>query len=102
MKIFVTDFLSMLGKVDAATYNRITHSGETMSSQRTMKPVHSLRLSLESRRQLKDLSHKMERSEALVVEVALDRMYREELRFTSLEIHEITNQYSIEEHKVQK
>jgi len=89
----------MLGKGVFASYNRITYLGETMSSQRAMKPVHSLRLSVESRRQLKDLSHKMERSEALVVEIALDRMYREEIRFTKFMVHETLSQYSIDEHK---
>ena len=92
----------MLGKGVFASYNRITYLGEIMLSHRTMKPVHSLRLSVESRRQLRDLSHKMERSEALVVEIALDRMYREEIRFTHLSIHETEHQYSVEVHEEQK
>ena len=73
-----------------------------MSSHRKMKQVHSLRLSEESRQQLKNLSYKMERSEALIVEIALDRMYREEIRFTHLSINETEHQYSIEQHKEQK
>lgn len=48
------------------------------------KPVHSFRLSLECVRQLKDLSNNMGRSEGDVVEVAIDRMYREEIRFGNL------------------
>lgn len=45
------------------------------------KPVRSFRLSYESVRQLKDLARAMGRSESDVIEVALDRMYREEIRF---------------------
>jgi hypothetical protein len=52
------------------------------------KPVRSFRLSLESVRQLKDLSGNMGRSEGDVVEVSIDRMYREELRFGNLMIGE--------------
>jgi len=52
------------------------------------KPVHSFRLSLESLRQLKDLSGSMGRSEGDVVEFAIDRMYREEIRFGNLMIGE--------------
>jgi predicted DNA-binding protein len=52
------------------------------------KPVHSFRLSLECVRQLKDLAGNMGRSEGDVVEVAVDRMYREELRFGNLMINE--------------
>jgi hypothetical protein len=52
------------------------------------KPVHSFRLSYESLRQIKDLSTGMGRSEGDVVEVAIDRMYREELRFGNLMIGE--------------
>lgn len=48
------------------------------------KPVRSFRLSLEGVRQLKDLAATMERSESDVLEVALDRMYREEIRFNHL------------------
>lgn len=52
------------------------------------KPVRSFRLSLECVRQLKDLSGKMGRSEADVVEVSIDRMYREEIRYKNLMISE--------------
>ena len=48
------------------------------------KPVRSFRLSLEGVRQLKDLAATMERSESDILEVALDRMYREEVRFSRL------------------
>lgn len=48
------------------------------------KAVRSFRLSLECVRQLKDLSGNMGRSEGDVVEVSIDRMYREELRFGNL------------------
>ena len=48
------------------------------------KPVRSFRLSQEGVRQLKDLASTMERSESDVLEVALDRMYREEVRFNRL------------------
>ena len=52
------------------------------------KPVHSFRLSYESLRQIKDLSTKMGRSESDVVEIAIDRMYREEIRFGNLAVGE--------------
>jgi len=52
------------------------------------KPVHSFRLSLECVRQLKDLAGNMGRSEGDVVEVSIDRMYREEIRFENLKISE--------------
>jgi predicted DNA-binding protein len=52
------------------------------------KQVHSFRLSLDCVRQLKDLSGNMGRSEGDVVEIAIDRMYREEIRFGSLMIAE--------------
>jgi hypothetical protein len=70
--------------------------------QRTTKPVHSLRLSAEGLRQLKDLSLQMQRSEANIIEIALDRMYREEIRFGSRAIYEVENSYVIEEHKEDK
>ena len=70
-----------------------------MRKQRTTKRVHSLRLSAEGLRQLKDLSLQLQRSEANVVEIAIDRMYREEIRFGSLAIYETENSYVIEEHK---
>ncbi len=52
------------------------------------KSVRSFRLSLECVRQLKDLSSNMGRSEGDVVEVSIDHMYREELRFGNLMIGE--------------
>jgi predicted DNA-binding protein len=52
------------------------------------KPVHSFRLSFESLRQLKDLSGGMGRSQADIVEVAIDRMYREEIRYGNRMISE--------------
>lgn len=48
------------------------------------KPVRSFRLSLEGVRQLRELAGEMGRSESDVIEVALDRMYREEIRFGRL------------------
>lgn len=45
------------------------------------KPVRSFRLSLEGVNQLKSMASVMGRSESDVIEVALDRMYREEIRF---------------------
>ena len=48
------------------------------------KPVHSFRLSRESLYQLKEMAGKMGRSESDIVEIALDRMYREEVRFGRL------------------
>jgi hypothetical protein len=52
------------------------------------KPVRSFRLSYECIRQLKDLAGNMGRSEGDIVEVSIDRMYREELRFGNLMICE--------------
>jgi len=46
------------------------------------KPVKSFRLSIEGIDQLRELAYTMGRSESDVLEVALDRMYREEVRFT--------------------
>ena len=54
----------------------------------TVKPVHSFRLSLESFRQLREMAGGMGRSEGDVVEIAIDRMYREEIRFGTLAISE--------------
>jgi hypothetical protein len=64
------------------------------------KPVHSFRLSYESLRQIKDLSTGMGRSEGDVVEVAIDRMYREEIRFGNLSIGE--GQSPEDHYKVEK
>jgi hypothetical protein len=48
------------------------------------KPVRSFRISREGVRQLKALAANMGRGESDVIEVALDRMYREEIRFGQL------------------
>jgi predicted transcriptional regulator len=48
------------------------------------KPVRSFRISREGVRQLKALASNMGRGESDVIEVALDRMYREEIRFGQL------------------
>lgn len=45
------------------------------------KPVKSFRLSIEGIDQLREMAYSMGRSESDVLEVALDRMYREEVRF---------------------
>ena len=63
------------------------------------KSVHSFRLSLDCVRQLKDLSGTMGRSEGDVVEVAVDRMYREEIRFRNLMISDgkkLEDNYTVE------
>ena len=52
------------------------------------KPVRSFRISQEGVRQLRELSSTMGRSESDVVEIAVDRMYREEIRFGNLIIAE--------------
>lgn len=58
------------------------HEGGILTiKQRSRKPVSSYRISAEGVRQLKDLAQSMERSESNVIEIALDRMYREEIRF---------------------
>ena len=64
------------------------------------KPVHSFRLSLECIRQLKELSGAMGRSEGDVVEIGVDRMYREEIRFWNLMIGE--GQKPEDNYKVEK
>jgi predicted DNA-binding protein len=64
------------------------------------KAVRSFRLSLECVRQLKDLSGNMGRSEGDVVEVAIDRMYQEEVRFGDLRISE--GQKPEDNYKVEK
>ena len=50
----------------------------------TSKSVRSFRLSSEGIRQLKELAQDMSRSEGNVIEIALDRMYREEIRFSRM------------------
>jgi hypothetical protein len=52
------------------------------------KPVHSFRLSIVCLDQVKNLAVNMGRSEGDVIEVAIDRMYREEIRFGNLMIGE--------------
>lgn len=94
--------MPMLGKHDFATYNRSTNWETHMNKQRTTKSVHSLRLSAEGLRQLRDLSMQTQRSEANVVEIAIDRMYREEIRFGCLLVHEAEGIYTIEEYKGEK
>ena len=66
----------------------------------TVKPVHSFRLSLESFRQLREMAGGMGRSEGDVVEIAIDRMYREEIRFGNLMIGE--GQKPDDNYKVEK
>ena len=48
------------------------------------KPVRSFRLSQEGVNQLKTMASVMGRSESDVLEVALDRMYREEIRYNRI------------------
>jgi predicted transcriptional regulator len=45
------------------------------------KPVRSFRLSQEGIYQLQTMAQSMGRSESDVIEIALDRMYREEIRY---------------------
>jgi hypothetical protein len=68
------------------------------------KPVHSFRLSLEGVRQLKELAGDMGRSESDVLEVALDRMYREEIRFGRLvrESNNSENTYHVNKESEEK
>jgi predicted transcriptional regulator len=70
----------------------------------TNKPVRSFRLSHEGVRQLRTLATTMERSESDVIEVALDRMYREEIRFNRMvrEGDQADNQYHIDPEKEEK
>ena len=62
------------------------------------KPVRSFRLSYEGVRQLRSMATTMGRSESDVIEVALDRMYREEIRFnrTLREGDQTGNQYHVD------
>lgn len=61
------------------------------------KPVRSFRLSLEGVSQLRSMADVMGRSESDVIEVALDRMYREEVRFnrTLREKARVEEQYHV-------
>jgi len=65
------------------------------------KPVRSFRLSSEGVDQLKAMASVMGRSESDVIEVALDRMYREEIRY-NLVLRESARpeaQYQVDEGK---
>jgi len=44
----------------------------------------------------------MGRSESNVIEIAIDRMYREEIRFGCLSVHETEGIYTFEEYKDEK
>ena len=62
------------------------------------KPVRSFRLSHEGVRQLRSMATTMGRSESDVIEVALDRMYREEIRFNRMlrEGDQAEDQYQVD------
>ena len=69
------------------------------------KPVHSFRMSTAGTRQLKELAHDMGRSESSVIEIALDRMYREEMRFRGSMVREKDVDdivYFLEDHKEER
>ncbi len=70
--------------------------------QRSRKPVSSFRISAEGTRQLKVLAQSMGRSESNVIEIAIDRIYREEIRFGCRLVHEAENKYNTEENKDEK
>lgn len=78
------------------------NGGNLAKIQRSRKPVSSYRISAEGTRQLKELAKTTQRSEANVVEIAIDRMYREEIRFRCLSVHEAENKYNTEEYKDEK
>ncbi len=66
------------------------------------KPVRSFRLSQEGIYQLQTMAHSMGRSESDVIEIALDRMYREEIRFGPGRIRENgkpEDGYTAEQHR---
>jgi hypothetical protein len=80
---------AVLEKVIQMYYNIYQKGAFKMPKKNSStKAVRSFRLSLECVRQLKDLSGNMGRSEGDVVEVSIDRMYREEIRFGNLMISE--------------
>ena len=62
------------------------------------KPVRSFRLSHEGIQQLTSMATLMGRSESDVIEVALDRMYREEIRFNRVlrEGNRVEDQYHVD------
>lgn len=70
----------------------------------TNKAVSSYRLSLEGIRQLKTLATTMGRSESDILEVALDRMYREEVRFNRMvrEGNQEKDQYNVDPENEEK
>ncbi len=70
-----------------------------MAVMRATKSIHSIRLSPEGLSQLKSLSQKMGRSESSVVEIAVDRMYREEVRFGHLPLDKPGGFNSMDGHK---
>ncbi len=73
-----------------------------IKTQRSRKPVSSYRISAEGTRQLKELAQSMERSESNVIEIALDRMFREEVRFRYENTQDRTGSdqaISVKEHK---
>ena len=65
------------------------------------KPVRSFRLSQEGIYQLRAMASEMGRSESDVIEVALDRMYREEIRYKRIlcEKNPQENQYQVSQKK---
>ena len=65
------------------------------------KPVRSFRISPEGVSQLKAMAIVMGRSESDVIEVALDRMYREEIRYNQVlrESIQPEDQYRIDKGK---
>lgn len=65
------------------------------------KPVRSFRLSFEGVDQLKAMANVMGRSESDVIEIALDRMYREEIRYNRVlrEGARSEDQYQIDQGK---
>jgi hypothetical protein len=68
------------------------------------KPVKSFRLSVAGIGQLKEMAFYMGRSESDVLEVALDRMYREEIRFNRAVREKIDpqDQYKIDHNEREK
>ena len=68
------------------------------------KPVKSFRLSVAGIGQLKEMAFYMGRSESDVLEVALDRMYREEIRFNRAVREKIDpqDQYKIDHKEKEK
>ena len=65
------------------------------------KPVRSFRLSQEGIYQLRAMAGEMGRSESDVIEVALDRMYREEIRYKRIlcEKNPQEDQYQVNQKK---